>query len=109
MEVGAALTGITNGRQLLAFDRFENWLLRAWLDDPVAVEVPGDALTVGREVELSVPVDDIVCTTREIVSDPTILPPGSPITFTLAEDPADTVRFRAPERISAADVIVDCG
>ncbi|MEM7288120.1 MAG: hypothetical protein AAF480_17350 [Actinomycetota bacterium] len=120
VEVGDELSGLVNGRQILAFDPFENWLVRVWLDDPIAVgPVDGsealsggsgeEPLTIGREVELQVPTDDVVCTTGEVVSDPTALPPGSEISFTLAEDPAEAIRFRAPERISAAGVTVDCG
>lgn len=119
VEVGDELTGVVNGRQFAAFDRFENWLVRVWLDDPIAIEVEPDPealdgeglegpVTIGREVELRVPVDDIVCTSGVVVEDPVELEPGSVITFTLAADPLDEIAFRPPERLTAAAITVAC-
>ena len=109
VEVGDELADIVNGQQFLAFDPFENWLIRVWLDDPIAVEVPGDTLTVGREVELAVAAEDVICASGVLPPEPTALTPGADVSFTLAEDPADTIRFRSPERLSASAVSVDCG
>ena len=109
VEVGDELAGTVNGQQFLAFDPFENWLVRVWLDDPIAVEVPGDTLTIGREVEIAVAADDIICVSGALAPEPTAFTPGAEVSFTLAEDPADTIRFRAPERLSASAVSVDCG
>lgn len=108
VQVGEELAGVVNGRQFLAFDPFENWLVRVWLDDPIAIEVPGDTLTIGREIEIAVAADDILCVSGALPPEPTAFSPGAEVSFTLAEDPADTVRFRAPERLSVAAVSVDC-
>lgn len=108
VEVGDQLAGIVNGQQFLAFDQFENWLIRVWLDDPIAIEVPGDPLTIGREVELAVAADEITCASGAPVPDATDFMAGAAVSFTLDEDPVDTVRFRSPERLSATDVTVDC-
>ena len=108
VEVGDELTGIVNGGQLLAFDPFENWLVRVWLADPIAVESFEGPVTIGREVELRVASDDIVCDSGVAVVDPTELQPDAAVAFTLAADPIDDIRFRAPERLTAATVTVDC-
>lgn len=108
VEVGDELTGIVNGQQLLAFDPFENWLVRVWLDDPIAVDSFEGPVTIGREVELRVASDDIVCDSGAVVVDPTELQPDAAVAFTLAADPIDDIRFRAPERLTAAAVTVDC-
>ena len=119
VEVGSQLSGIVNGRQVLAFDPFENWLVRVWLDDPIALDSAEDSVssdggfdgpvTIGREVELRVPADDIVCASGAVVTDPTEVEPGATISFTLAGDPVDDIRFRAPERLTVSAITVDCG
>ncbi len=109
VAAGDELAGVVNGVQFLAFDRFENWLLRVWLDDPIGVETDDDPITVGREVELRVGPEDVACTSGETIADPTILPPGGAIGFTLTDDSTQDLRFAIPPRLTVADVTVDCG
>ena len=110
VATGDQVAGVVNGVQFVAFDRFENWLLRVWLDDPIGFETDDEPITIGREVELRVSPDDATCDAGQLPSDPSALPPGGEITFTLADDTADDLRFAfaIPPRLTATDVTLTC-